>query len=386
MGNVDGNAASRAKLGGDTEFLDSQGAGIGIPVGTPPSEDFVRFTRDVHRIVRDLITPSQRIFFIDFLATTGVAYVATAVYMIANPWGLMQFAAWFISAAALYRASVFIHELEHCSVGSFRTFKYIWNVFFGIPCCMPSFLYDNHVAHHSRNTYGTNGDSEYLSLAHQPRALRALFFASIGLVNPILGPLRFLLATPLALLSSRLNRRVWVRRSSLYMLNPQYRRTFDASAQSITRWTSEIACSVWAWMWVVLIWNEAVPLAVVGKYYFLFASWMVVNQLRTLTAHRYERRGDPSTYGEQFLDSNTFHRGYWAELWAPMSLRYHALHHLIPNLPYHAMGTAHRRLLQCLPADSLYHRTLRPGFLAALRDAFFGAGIPDGKLDSRRSS
>jgi fatty acid desaturase len=45
-------------------------------------------------------------------------------------------------------------------------------------------------------------------------------------------------------------------------------------------------------------------------------------------------------------------------LWAPVGLRYHALHHLLPNLPYHSLGRAHRRLLAQLPADSPYHATI----------------------------
>ena len=49
-------------------------------------------------------------------------------------------------------------------------------------------------------------------------------------------------------------------------------------------------------------------------------------------------------------------------------MRYHALHHLLPSLPYHAMGTAHRRLMSCLPEDSPYRMTIRPSLWAAIGD------------------
>jgi fatty acid desaturase len=39
-----------------------------------------------------------------------------------------------------------------------------------------------------------------------------------------------------------------------------------------------------------------------------------------------------------------------------VGLRYHALHHLMPRLPYHNLGTAHRRLVEALPADHAYRR------------------------------
>jgi len=33
----------------------------------------------------------------------------------------------------------------------------------------------------------------------------------------------------------------------------------------------------------------------------------------------------------------------------------HALHHLFPNIPYHSMPEAHRRIAAFLPIDSIYH-------------------------------
>lgn len=55
------------------------------------------------------------------------------------------------------------------------------------------------------------------------------------------------------------------------------------------------------------------------------------------------------------------------ELWAPVGCRYHALHHLFPSMPYHAMPRAHRLLMQHLPADSPYRLTISPSLLATLR-------------------
>jgi fatty acid desaturase len=36
---------------------------------------------------------------------------------------------------------------------------------------------------------------------------------------------------------------------------------------------------------------------------------------------------------------------------------FHALHHLFPGLPYHALPEAHRRLVHELPSDCSYHAT-----------------------------
>ena len=44
-----------------------------------------------------------------------------------------------------------------------------------------------------------------------------------------------------------------------------------------------------------------------------------------------------------------------SELWAPVGLRYHALQHLLPGIPYHALPLAHRRLASEMGVDSAYH-------------------------------
>ena len=65
--------------------------------------------------------------------------------------------------------------------------------------------------------------------------------------------------------------------------------------------------------------------------------------------------------------------GIAAGLWAPVGLRYHALHHLLPSLPYHSLGEAHRRLSAHLGAGSTYARASGTGSLVA-------PGIPMSQL------
>jgi fatty acid desaturase len=70
------------------------------------------------------------------------------------------------------------------------------------------------------------------------------------------------------------------------------------------------------------------------------------------------------SFVEQIEDSNTV-AGHplLTELLFPVGLRYHCLHHMLPSLPYHSLGIAHRRLMAQLPADSPYRSTIRRGFL-----------------------
>jgi fatty acid desaturase len=86
---------------------------------------------------------------------------------------------------------------------------------------------------------------------------------------------------------------------------------------------------------------------------------ILMNGVRTLVAHRYQHdREDELTFVEQLLDSCNYpNHPLTSELWAPVGLRFHGLHHLFPSLPYHNLGIAHRRLMAALPADSIYRRT-----------------------------
>ena len=56
--------------------------------------------------------------------------------------------------------------------------------------------------------------------------------------------------------------------------------------------------------------------------YLVVLLWVMVNQVRTLAAHRYATDADrPGSYVDQLLDTNTFPNGTWLpELWAPVGL------------------------------------------------------------------
>ena len=88
----------------------------------------------------------------------------------------------------------------------------------------------------------------------------------------------------------------------------------------------------------------------------------------TLAAHGYENAGEPVDSQGQLLDSiNLVGWSPLTVLLAPVGLRYHALHHYLPSLPYHSLGFVHRQLLAELPPDAPYRQTVREGVLAPLQ-------------------
>jgi fatty acid desaturase len=329
-------------------------------------DESTSFVREAHRVCRDLQDPDPAVYWSDFFASILLAYGALWLYLRAQTLSAVHGAALIVCGLALYRAVVFTHEINH-QRSRIKGFAFVWNVLCGIPSLVPSFLYGDHQGHHSAQAYGTWADPEYLLQTSRWRGRIAVFLL-MPAIYPVMAAVRFLVLTPLAVLSRRLDRIIWTHASSLYVMNEFYRREYGGQARTRARWAQEAACSIWAWTFLVLVLQGHISTGTMWRLYSVSLFWIALNQVRTLVAHRYTGRSDASmSYLDQVIDTNTFDRGRWLpHLWAPLGLRYHALHHLLPSMPYHAMGRAHRRLLDRLPPDSPYRRTLRSGLWPAL--------------------
>lgn len=323
--------------------------------------------REIKKLVQDLFTPKPWLYWADFLITVSIGYGFAAIYLTAPAFSLVQIAAGLVSGLALFRVGIFIHELVHREEPSMIGFHIAWNLVVGIPLLMHSFLYRNHLDHHHPRKFGTPFDGEYLPLGSAPIRETALYFAQVPIL-PIMAAFRFLILVPLSLLNPRWRRWLLECRSS-YAIDPYYRRTIP-STERLDLWA---ALDLLGFFWVAgslaLIVSGVITWTTIGLLYCL-AIWTIgLNWVRTLAAHRFMNEGSNMTYEEQVGDSLTIGgHSLLSYLLFPIGLRYHALHHLFPLMPYHSMGEAHRRLMKELPADSVYRKTIVPGFVAVLCD------------------
>ena len=323
--------------------------------------------RDARTLIGDLFRPRPSIYWTDFLIT----YVAGS-FCFSRAYGgpiyqrhqgfegsFEQTFFFFASSLLFYRAAMFIHEVVHQrSPGSLKLFRFVWNLLCGIPFLMPSFIYYPHIDHHRRQHYGTQRDGEYLPLEHQ-RGWQILFYLSWCFVIPLLAVIRFLVLTPLAWLIPGFRGFVHQHASSMVM-DPTYIRPLPTKKTLRIIYIQEFACFLWCLVIVVIA-----P-ALVGQWptpflihiYLMSVFIILLNSIRTIGSHRWYNDGQEMAFLDQLLDSVNYpHNPLISELWGPVGTRYHALHHLFPSLPYHALPTAHQRLMASLPADSPYRQT-----------------------------
>lgn len=311
--------------------------------------------RAVAELTRDLGAPNPRIFWSDFLTSALLGYAGLSVAILAEDiW--LQCAAALVSVLALYRAGGFIHEVSHVKHSALPGFRFGFNAVIGVPLLVPSYMYEGiHNLHHARTRYGTDQDPEYLPLALMKPWTLPLFIV-VSLFAPFALLFRNAVLAPLSLIIPPL-RKIVVERYSGLAINPAFRRR-PAEGEAHRNWIiQETAASIWSIVLLVGVFTGFIPMNAYLIFLCIVSSVAVLNQVRTLVAHLWENDGEPLSVTAQFLDSvNVPPPGVLASIWAPVGLRYHALHHLLPSVPYHALGEAHRRLTAQLAPDSAYHR------------------------------
>jgi fatty acid desaturase len=319
------------------------------------------------RIVSDLHQVEARTFWCDMLLSATLGWIAFAAAVILRPfsWGMLASTA--VAALALYRALCFVHEISHQLHRTLPRFEPVWNFLVGYPLLMPSLVHVGvHGDHHKLSTYGTRSDPEYLPFSRSSGMTIA--FALQSVLIPAFLLVRFLLLSTVGLIVPRFQNWLIVRASSLTM-NIHYRRTVTPALVKRVRLQSLAILLFWIPV-LALISTGILPWRVLAIWFGVSATASFINTMRTLGAHAYESSGEPIDRRGQLLDSIDTPGRFWTELWAPVGLRYHALHHYFPGIPYHNLPKAYRRLVSDAPIAAAYRNMSSPGLPHSLRSLY----------------
>lgn len=308
--------------------------------------------QEIRSCIRGYFKHRPLIYFLDYSITITVGYFFAYLYFATTTKFEIQLLAYFIAGFAIFRAGLFMHEIVHMPSGKMRPFKVFWNLTYGLPLGSHSYLYTCHLYHHQSKTFGTIRDGEYLPIGRDSK-WRILFYLLQVPLIPIIALIRFTILAPLSYILPAV--RSWmVRNLSSAVMNPKFK--FE-NPRLYDKWWAicDLIVAMWVWSIVILFMNGVIPGEYVLKTYFLLMLVIGFNWFRNLVAHTYTGDGSQSTHIRQYLDSITI-KGSTpvVELFFPVGMRYHALHHLFPSLPYHEMGRAHRKLKAELPPSSPY--------------------------------
>ncbi len=300
--------------------------------------------------------PIRWIYWLDLLLSSALAW-ALFVVSYRLPFGSPLYILSSVADMFVFlRVGYFMHELAHRSERELPGFSAVWNLLVGIPILLPSMMMMAHMDHHRTSAYGTAQDPEYAPIAGWTRTRMVQSVLGFGMV-PLLLPLRFGLLGPLSVLHPQLRDHV-VRKFSTVDINANYNRPAPGAQQRGTWLWQEIACT--AFTWGALL---ATGLGWLGLYihvhrFVIMSGSLMLNQWRTIVIHRYAGNGEPMLGSAQVHDSVTFGgHALLTGIIAPLGSRYHALHHELPTVPYHALPAIHRQLLE----DEHYRSTLSPG-------------------------
>lgn len=308
-------------------------------------------------MVHDLKTHRPLMYWTDFLASIAAFWTCLALLIHLAATGPLAALCFAFAVLALYRASCFMHEIVHLPRTALPGFRWAWNLLCGIPMLLPFYFYTSHIDHHATRTYGTAQDPEYLPRLKQSAASMAMLLGGT-LLSPVTLWFRFVVIAPLAWCVPAVRRMADQRLSSV-TLHPHYRADAERLLRPVREVRmAEVLTALWGWGAAVLVAGGVMPVAWAATFLAVVLCVLLINMVRTALTHHYEHDGTPMDHAAQIADSATWGKGgLLVELFAPLGLRYHALHHLFPYLPYHALGTAHRRLMQGGPAAMAYQRT-----------------------------
>jgi fatty acid desaturase len=248
------------------------------------------------------------------------------------------------AAFALYRLTMFVHEISHFKPLEMKYFESTWNILCGLPLMIPSYEFKSHLEHHYSDTYGTSKDPEYMPFHRNPRM--KINFILGSLIVPFAIIFRTTIVIPVKGILK-------MNKPRFASINPLYMPQKPLKVNIFHNYISAVII----FSALFLVAYNLLPLFLMPRIILAMAIANSINCLRTLIAHRYRSTGYGMSFIEQIQDSTTFKANFlFGELFMPVGQRFHATHHLFPYIPYHNLSKVHQFLLNSNVKDLSFYK------------------------------
>ncbi|MBD9358611.1 fatty acid desaturase family protein [Methylomonas albis] len=313
--------------------------------------------------INTYLNPRPTIYWLDFIGSVFATNLFIYISVKTTSFSPLQLI--FIIAAAifLYRSTGFIHEAVH--VGKqISFFPIAFNILFGFVHKLPLYSYHPHKYHHHTKTYGTRNDPEYELLKGTARYLIFIPFFS-QMAFPLLFLVRFGFFPILLPFIGKKGRNYVYRFASTAVLNLQFQRPLPDKKERTEWYQQDAACFFYNCIFFYFMASGYWPWKVLYVWYGITYLASLFNFYRTLSVHNYYSNFENTNFKQQILDTNTYEGSCVLGWLYPIGTRFHALHHLFPQIPYHNLAKMHRLVLSNLPDNHPYRETIVSSFISA---------------------
>jgi fatty acid desaturase len=117
----------------------------------------------------------------------------------------------------------------------------------------------------------------------------------------------------------------------------------------------EFGCAVYNLALIICFWTKVISWQVAVTWYAGISCGFFLHFFRSFVNHVYAPFLREPEGIDGLRQSLTVSGGpFLTELWAPLGISYHGLHHVVPSLPYHSLRKAHQALRKKLPVGHAY--------------------------------
>jgi fatty acid desaturase len=318
------------------------------------SNQFNQITSLIRELKKEYGKPIAWIYWLDFVISYSI--LIGGIILSIKLSGFLSVLFFIVSAIAGFRVSIFVHEINH-SGKQIKGFEIAYNLLFGYLFKIPSYVFSDHKYHHNIKTFGSKSDPKYDDFSNQKLSNLFQIFPS-SILQVVRLNFRFLFVPIFfPFLSIEKRKKVYSQQTS-HSINPHYVRAEPRADQISTLYLHDLATCLYGWSILVLCTMQILPWSLVLILAGVLSAIWTLDFVHLLTAHRYDGFSKAGNLQAQADDSITIVGSWITEIWNPVGLRYHALHHLQEDLPYHSLGKIHQILVNKLPSDNFYQKSI----------------------------